>query len=134
MTPEHNIAHTTTGIAIAKARKVTITHQNPDSRETPEPEKREDARPEQLFTERAMHYWHALQQAGLVDQEFQPIGLTKAQKMYIADLFSEKLRLRYKWSHFERLWQVKELSKAKTEMHNTGTLPRKSDIIDKVFI
>lgn len=89
--------------------------------------------PDELKTDKAMAYWLKLQQKGFVDDNYQPVGLTKAQMMYIADCMSDKLRLRYKWSPFEKLWHVTRLADAKYEMQQTGILPPRSSEIMSIF-
>lgn len=101
--------------------------------EVPEASATANDMPEVLQTEDAMVYWQRLQNAGFVDVNFQPIGLNKAQMMYIADCMSDKLRLRYKWSPFEKLWHVTRLADAKYEMMRTGDVPARSSDILSIF-
>ncbi len=59
--------------------------------------------PEPLATDEAMVLWRKAQQAGWVDDNFQPkISRTKAAMM--AHVMATKLGIRNKWKVFETLW------------------------------
>ena len=59
--------------------------------------------PEPLATDEAMVLWRKAQQAGWVDENFQPkISRTKAAMM--AHVMATKLGIRNKWKVFETLW------------------------------
>ncbi|MBQ6054496.1 MAG: hypothetical protein IJL28_04270, partial [Prevotella sp.] len=59
--------------------------------------------PEPLATDEAMVLWRKAQQAGWVDENFQPkISRTKAAMM--AHVMATKLGIRNKWKVFETFW------------------------------
>lgn len=70
-----------------------------------------------LSTPKAMLMWRRLQQAGLIDDCYQPIKLTRAKMAVIADemmyrLISDNEKLlgvSDRWTHFETLWGKKNL-------------------------
>lgn len=65
--------------------------------------------PAALFTPEAMELWRKLQEADLVDEDFQPkMSMRKAS--IVASLMGSRLGLVPLWKPFEELWEVKELS------------------------
>ena len=90
--------------------------------------------PDVLATGMAMKYWKRLQKAGFVDEHYQlSPTTTRKQAMYIADVFSDKLRMRSKWKPFQELWHINNLAQEKWEMQETGKSPARSEEIDKIF-
>ena len=73
--------------------------------------------PLKLSSEKAMRIWKVLQQAGIVDEHYQPIRLSRTMKACLANeimmrLSSETeilLGLTEKWKPFEILWQTKDM-------------------------
>lgn len=73
--------------------------------------------PERLSTPKARELWKRLQQAGYIDENYQPIKLSRTKMAVIADelsmaLSSENDRLTGiddKWKPFETLWKLKNL-------------------------
>lgn len=73
--------------------------------------------PLKLSSEKAMRIWRILQQAGIVDEHYQPIKLSRTMKACLANeiimrLSSETeimLGLTEKWKPFEILWQTKDM-------------------------
>ncbi len=77
-----------------------------------EDEAKEVARMElvnQLHTERAMAIWQRLQQAELVDEHLQPVGMSRTEAAYMADQMAELLKLHNKWKTFEALWHRRNM-------------------------
>ena len=62
--------------------------------------------PEVLATEEAMRLWEKAQQAGFVDECYQPL-LSRTQSALLADAMAERLGIKEKWKAFEELWQRK---------------------------
>ena len=90
--------------------------------------------PESLATKEAMKYWQKLQVAGFVDTDCILVqGVSRKQAMYIADLFSEKLKLSSKWKFFQELWGLKNLAQEKYDMLQNGNMPPLYQKIDEVF-
>ena len=62
--------------------------------------------PEVLATEEAMVLWQKVQQAGYVDEDYQPL-LSRTQAALLADAMAERLGIKEKWKVFEGLWHRK---------------------------
>jgi len=87
-----------------------------------------------LASPMAMKYWKRLEEQGFVGPDGQLLPDTsRKQAMYIADLFSDKLKLKSKWKPFEDLWNLSNLAQEKYKMQETGTAPRRQKDIAKVF-
>lgn len=87
-----------------------------------------------LASEEAMRYWKRLQQKGFVDERCQlKPETTRKQAMYIAEVFAERLGIGSKWKTFERLWGISNLAQEKWDFQQTGTLPSRSKVIDRIF-
>ena len=73
--------------------------------------------PPKLSSEKAMRIWRKLQQAGIVDEQYQPVRLSRTMKACLANeiimrLSSETEKmvgLTEKWKPFEQLWQTKDM-------------------------
>ena len=90
--------------------------------------------PEALSTAEAMKYWKRLEELGFVDSDRKLLPDTsRKQAMYIADVFSDKLKLKAKWKPFERLWGIGNLAQEKYKMLETGTVPRRQKDMDQAF-
>ena len=72
--------------------------------------------PPKLSSEKAMHLWQKLQQAGLIDEYYQPIGLTRTD----VALLAEEMNIRLgdendnlldikEWKPYETLWHRKNM-------------------------
>jgi len=70
--------------------------------------KDERALPEVLSTEAAMVLWQKAQEAGYVDENYQPL-ISRTQSALLADAMAERLGIREKWKVFEVLWQRKNM-------------------------
>ena len=62
--------------------------------------------PEVLATPEAMELWRKAQQAGYVDEHYQPL-ISRTQAALLADAMAERLGIKEKWKAFEELWQRK---------------------------
>ena len=62
--------------------------------------------PEVLATDEAMALWRKTQQAGYVDEHYQPL-LSRTQAALLADAMAERLGIKEKWKVFEGLWNRK---------------------------
>lgn len=89
---------------------------------------------EELLSDKAMGYWKALQEAGFTDERrMLRKGVSRSQAMYIAERFAERLRLQAKWKPFEALWGKSNLAQEAWKMKETGLLPKRYEVIDKLF-
>ena len=75
----------------------------------PVPQKQSEL-PEALATPQAMLLWQKAQQAGYVDEHYQPL-LSRTQAALLADAMAERLGIKEKWKVFETLWHRKNLYK-----------------------
>ena len=66
--------------------------------------------PEVLATDGAMAMWRKAQQAGYVDEHYQPL-LSRTQAALLADAMAERLGIKEKWKVFEGLWNRKNMYK-----------------------
>ena len=64
--------------------------------------------PNVLSTEAAMTLWQKAQQAGYVDENYQPT-ISRTQSALLADAMAERLGIREKWKVFEALWNRKNM-------------------------
>ena len=62
--------------------------------------------PKPLATEEAMALWGKAQEAGYVDDNYQPL-ISRTQSALLADAMAERLGIREKWKVFEALWNRK---------------------------
>ena len=60
--------------------------------------------PEVLGTEEAMALWRKAQQAGYVDEHYQPL-ISRTQAALLADAMAERLGIKEKWKVFGDLWE-----------------------------
>ena len=59
--------------------------------------------PEVLATDEAMALWRKAQQAGYVDEHYQPL-ISRTQAALLADAMAERLGIKEKWKVFEGFW------------------------------
>jgi len=64
--------------------------------------------PEVLATDGAMALWRKAQQAGYVDEHYQPL-LSRTQAALLADAMAERLGIKEKWKVFETLWNRRNM-------------------------
>lgn len=65
--------------------------------------------PESLRSEKAREVMEALVAGGLLDEAWQPVGLSRPQAAMLADRVAEVLGIKNKWKVFEQLWNRKNL-------------------------
>ena len=78
-------------------------------RPTPSPSQKggeQSLLPELLATEKAMALWRKAQQAGWIDENYQP-KISRTQAAMLADAMAERLKIENKWKVFETLWKRK---------------------------
>ena len=75
----------------------------------PVPQKHSEL-PEALATPQAMLLWQKAQQAGYVDEHYQPL-LSRTQAALLADAMAERLGIKEKWKAFESFWHRKNMYK-----------------------
>lgn len=66
--------------------------------------------PEALSTDEAMALWRKAQEAGYVDENYQP-KISRTQAALLADAMAERLGIRNKWKVFEKLWNRTKMYK-----------------------
>ena len=64
--------------------------------------------PEELRTEEAMKLWKIAQDAGYVDENFQPL-VSRTQAALLANTIAKTLKIQKKWKVFETLWHRKNM-------------------------
>ena len=64
--------------------------------------------PEELHTTEAMALWKRVQQAGYVDDNFQP-KVSRTQAALLAHYMAKKLEIKDKWKIFESLWNRRNM-------------------------
>ena len=69
-------------------------------------EKSAEELPDELATDEAMVLWRKAQQAGYVNEHYQPL-LSRTQAALLADAMAERLGIKEKWKVFEALWHRK---------------------------
>jgi len=85
------------------------THPSPETHPSPPCVGREKCTgelPEVLAIPEAMSLWRKAQQAGYVDEHYQPL-LSRTQAALLADAMAERLGIKEKWKVFEGLWHRK---------------------------
>ena len=84
----------------------------PKGREKPLPsplqKEREYSLPKVLATKEAMVLWKKAQNAGWIDDNYQPT-ISRTQAALLADAMAERLGIREKWKVFETLWNRKNM-------------------------
>ena len=81
----------------------------------------EKAMPEKLKTAKAMELWKKLQEAGYVDEHFQPT-VSRPEAAIIADELAVRLEIENKWKAFEMLWNRRNMNRD----YNTAMDQKKS--------
>ncbi len=66
--------------------------------------------PDELATDEAMALWQKAQQAGYVNEHYQPL-LSRTQAALLADAMAERLGIKEKWKVFEALWHRRNMHK-----------------------
>ena len=71
-------------------------------------EKGPSSLPDVLATDKAMALWRKAQQAGYVDENYQPL-LSRTQAALLAHYMAKKLEIKDKWKTFEMLWNRRNM-------------------------
>ena len=66
--------------------------------------------PDELATDKAMVLWRKAQQAGYVNEHYQPL-ISRTQAALLADAMAERLGIKEKWKVFEALWHRRNMHK-----------------------
>ena len=66
------------------------------------------AMPASLCTEQAMALWRKVQQAGYVDEHYQPL-ISRTQSAILAFEMAKRLDIKEKWKVFETLWNRRNM-------------------------
>ena len=74
-----------------------------DNKETPPPDL-----PPSLSTDKAMVLWKKAQDAGYVDDNYQPL-ISRTQSAVLASTIANILSIKPKWKQFESLWNRKDM-------------------------
>jgi hypothetical protein len=85
------------------------------------PYSEEKEMPEKLKTAKAMILWRKLQEAGYVDEHFQPT-VSRPEAAIIADELAVRLEIENKWKAFEMLWNRRNMNRD----YNTAMDQKKS--------
>ena len=88
--------------------------------------------PEVLATDKAMVLWRKAQQAGYVDDYYQPL-LSRTQSALLADAMAERLGIKEKWKVFEALWNRKNMYRDYYKALNLQQSLAFQDEIKKLF-
>ncbi len=75
---------------------------------SPKGEGKETTLPEALATEEAMALWQKAQEAGYVDEHYQP-KISRTQAALLADEMAKRLGIKEKWKTFEALWNRRNM-------------------------
>ena len=102
-------------------KQIIASHPNPSLTPNPSPKgegnfkgrgvdtvKDERDLPGVLATNEAMMLWKKVQDAGYVDDHYQPL-ISRTQAALLADAMAERLGIREKWKVFETLWNRKNM-------------------------
>lgn len=60
--------------------------------------------PQELSTDKAMRIWRKLQQAGYIDDHYQPVNLSRTMSAVVAEKMAALLDISDLWKPFEQLW------------------------------
>ena len=66
--------------------------------------------PDELATDEAMALWRKAQQAGYVNEHYQPL-ISRTPAALLADAMAERLDIKEKWKVFEALWHRRNMHK-----------------------
>lgn len=71
--------------------------------------------PPELSTPEAIALLEKARQAGYLDEQYQPVGLSRAKQAILANTIAETLGIERKWKVFEELWGYSRFSTAYQE-------------------
>jgi hypothetical protein len=100
------------------------------------PEAKEDSHfselPEVLRTPEAMLLWQKAQQAGYIDNNYQPL-ISRTQAALLADEMAKRLGIREKWKVFETLWNRRNMYRDYQDALNQRQTLQFSDNLKNLF-
>jgi len=105
--------HVDTQINMGKETLPEPETHNPETHPVPPclgREKGAEELPDELATDEAMVLWRKAQQAGYVNEHYQPL-LSRTQAALLADAMAERLGIKEKWQVFEALWHRRNMHK-----------------------
>jgi len=88
--------------------------------------------PNELATDKAMELWKKAQEAGYVDEHFQPL-ISRTQAALLADTMADRLSIKEKWKMFEGLWNRKNMYRDYYKALNLQQSLAFQDEIKKLF-
>ena len=92
---------------IAALVKAFMADDAQDAKEVPASEQNKELElPEVLSTSEAKTLHNKLQREGMVDTNWQPLGLSNAEKGTLVEFIADKLGIKSKWKLFGALWKV----------------------------
>lgn len=86
-------------------KDMTMQVVDTDAMTNPDEEK-EPILPEILCTHQAQSLLAKLRNAGMVDEQWNPVGLSNAEKGTLVEYLSEKLDIHSHWKFFGSLWNI----------------------------
>ncbi len=94
---------------VDKANVNVNVNENENAARTKTKDNNNNEMPEALRSEEAEKLMEALVDEGLLDEAWQPVGLSRPQAAMLADRVAEVLGIKNKWKVFEQLWNRKNL-------------------------
>ena len=88
--------------------------------------------PNELATNKAIGLWKKAQEAGYVDENYQPL-ISRTQAALLADAMAERLGIKEKWKVFEGLWNRKNMYRDYYKALNLQQSLAFQDEIKKLF-
>lgn len=107
------------------------THLGPHAHDTSEPAF--DTVPPELTTQRAQRLLQTLQRAGLLDAALQPIGISWAERGYLAQRIAFELNIEHQWVVFGKLWRC-EASALRSGYNRAKDMPKMADFEEKISV
>ena len=88
--------------------------------------------PEVLSTDKAMVLWKKAQEAGYVDENFQPL-ISRTQAALLADAMAKRLGIKEKWKMFEGLWNRRNMYRDYHDAHDQRQSLKFQDKLKELF-
>ena len=88
--------------------------------------------PEVLSTDKAMVLWKKAQEAGYVDENFQPL-ISRTQAALLADAMAKRLGIKEKWKVFEGLWNRRNMYRDYHDAHDQRQSLKFQDKLKELF-
>ena len=105
------------------------TQFNPHSHDTSEHAM--DTVSSELTSQRAQCLMLALQQGGLLDNDLQPIGMSWAERGYLAQRIAFKLNIEKQWVTFGKLWHC-DASALRSGYNRAKDMPKMASFEEKI--